>query len=132
MVDTSAFVFSNPYLDSTSFYDLEKRGTADILAFEESLGLRFAWVLHVGDFGIWPDPTRIDGATRRHEGAGDFPTWWAVRLSSPAHDHAEWIDKLDEFLKLSGRDLLDHAGKVSAEGTAKRVAPRGGQGGRNS
>jgi hypothetical protein len=27
----------------------------------------------------------------------------------------DWITKLDEFLKVSGRDLLDHAGKVSAE-----------------
>jgi len=51
----------------------------EVLAFEESLGLRFSWVLHVGDFGIWPDPTRIDGATKRHEGAGDFPAWWVGR-----------------------------------------------------
>jgi hypothetical protein len=27
----------------------------------------------------------------------------------------DWIAKLDEFLKISGRKLLDHAGKVSAE-----------------
>jgi hypothetical protein len=27
----------------------------------------------------------------------------------------DWITKLDEFLKISGRDLLDHAGKISAE-----------------
>ncbi len=27
----------------------------------------------------------------------------------------DWIVKLDEFLKVSGRQLLDHAGKVSAE-----------------
>jgi hypothetical protein len=27
----------------------------------------------------------------------------------------EWISKLDEFLKISGRKLLDHAGSVSAE-----------------
>ncbi len=27
----------------------------------------------------------------------------------------DWMTKLDEFLKISGRDLLDHAGKVSAE-----------------
>lgn len=27
----------------------------------------------------------------------------------------EWIVKLDEFLKLSGRELLDHAGKITAE-----------------
>ena len=47
----------------------------EVLAFEESLGVRFAWVLHVGDFGIWPDPTRIDGAIKRRDGAGDFPAW---------------------------------------------------------
>jgi hypothetical protein len=27
----------------------------------------------------------------------------------------DWITKLDEFLKISGRKLLDHAGKVSAD-----------------
>ena len=27
----------------------------------------------------------------------------------------DWITKLDEFLKISGRDLLGHAGKISAE-----------------
>jgi len=27
----------------------------------------------------------------------------------------DWIAKLDEFLKASGRKLPDHAGKVSAE-----------------
>jgi len=27
----------------------------------------------------------------------------------------DWIDKLDDFLKLSGRDLLEHAGKITHE-----------------
>jgi hypothetical protein len=45
----------------------------DVLAFEESLGVRFDCVLHVGDFGVWPDPNRVDKATRNHDGAGDFP-----------------------------------------------------------
>jgi hypothetical protein len=27
----------------------------------------------------------------------------------------DWVTKLDEFLKVSGRELLDHAGKVSAD-----------------
>jgi hypothetical protein len=27
----------------------------------------------------------------------------------------DWITKLDELLKISGRKLLDHAGKISAE-----------------
>ena len=34
---------------------------------------------------------------------------------------ADWVAKLDEFLKISGRKLLDHAGTVSAE-TAKAKA----------
>lgn len=46
----------------------------DVLAFEISLGIRFDWVLHVGDFGVWPDAEDIDKATRKHDGAGDFPT----------------------------------------------------------
>jgi len=33
----------------------------------------------------------------------------------------DWIAKLDDFLKLSGRDLLIHAGNISAE-TAKEKA----------
>jgi hypothetical protein len=32
-----------------------------------------------------------------------------------------WIEKLDEFLKISGRKLLNHAGKISAE-TARAKA----------
>ena len=33
----------------------------------------------------------------------------------------DWISKLDEFLRISGRDLLDHAGQISAE-TARAKA----------
>jgi diadenosine tetraphosphatase ApaH/serine/threonine PP2A family protein phosphatase len=36
----------------------------DVSRFEALLGVRFDHVLHVGDFGVWPDPTRIDKATR--------------------------------------------------------------------
>ena len=32
----------------------------------------------------------------------------------------DWITKLDEFLKISGRKLLDHAGKISAEVPPRR------------
>ncbi len=76
----------------------------EILAFEESLGVLFAWVLHVGDFGIWPDPSRIDGATKRHDGAGDFPVWWSERRSAPRrtlfikgnHEEFVWLDDQPE------------------------------------
>ncbi len=33
----------------------------------------------------------------------------------------DWIDKLDEFLKASGRELLDHAGTVSAAAARARA-----------
>lgn len=36
-------------------------------------------------------------------------------LQRKAMTMRDWIDKLDEFLKASGRELLDHAGSVSAE-----------------
>jgi predicted phosphodiesterase len=72
----------------------------DVLAFEQSLGLRFDAVLHVGDFGIWPDPARVDRATREHEGAGDFPAWHASARPVPRrtifikgnHEDFEWLE----------------------------------------
>jgi hypothetical protein len=73
---------------------------ADVTAFERALALEFDWILHVGDFGVWPDPGRVDGATRRHDGAGDFPLW--VREQRPAprktlfikanHEDFVWLD----------------------------------------
>ncbi|HTD28191.1 MAG TPA: virulence RhuM family protein [Xanthomonadaceae bacterium] len=36
-------------------------------------------------------------------------------LERKAMTMQEWITKLDEFLKISGRSLLDHTGKISAE-----------------
>src|SRR5690606_21740791 len=57
----------------------------DVLAFEGTLGVRFDWVLHVGDFGVWPDEVRIDKTTRKHDGADDFPSWWSERRAAPRH-----------------------------------------------
>ena len=72
----------------------------DVLAFEASLGLRFDYVLQVGDFGVWPDPSRIDKATRRHDGAGDFPVWLSEKRRAPRptlfikgnHEDFAWLD----------------------------------------
>ena len=82
----------------------------DVLAFEESLDVRFEWVLHVGDFGVWPDPDRCDGATRRHDGAGDFPAWWSERRRAPRrtlfikgnHEDFVWLDKQPNHEVLPG------------------------------
>ena len=73
---------------------------AGVLEFETALAVRFDFVLHVGDLGVWPDPTRVDGATRRHEGAGDFPVWLVERRAAPRptvfikgnHEDFVWLD----------------------------------------
>lgn len=72
----------------------------DVLALERVLGKRFDWVLHVGDFGVWPDPSRIDRAARKHDGAGDFPDWLGNRRAAPRrtvfikgnHEDFLWLD----------------------------------------
>ena len=80
----------------------------DVLAFEAALGVRFEWVLHVGDFGVWPDASRVDRATRQHEGAGDFPAWYAEGRAAPRptlfikgnHEDFVWLDAQE------GREIL--------------------------
>ena len=72
----------------------------DVLDFEASLGIRFDFVLHVGDFGIWPDPTKIDKGTRNHDGAGDFSAWLEAKRVAPRrtvfikgnHEDFQWLD----------------------------------------
>jgi predicted phosphodiesterase len=87
----------------------------DVLSFEAALGVRFEWVLHVGDFGVWPDPNRIDKATKKHDGAGDFPVWFAERRTAPRktlfikgnHEDFDWLDA-----------------QSNPEGSATQVLPR--------
>lgn len=45
----------------------------DVLAFEVAVGVRFECVLHVGDFGIWPDASRVDKATKNTMARVTFP-----------------------------------------------------------
>jgi predicted phosphodiesterase len=86
----------------------------DVLTFEASLGIRFDYVLHVGDFGIWPDPSRVDKATRRHDGAGDFPVWLSENRKAPRptlfikgnHEDFVWLDSRPNVEVLPGLSYL--------------------------
>lgn len=99
------------------FYD-------DLLAFEADLGGRFDQVLHVGDFGIWPDPSRVDRATRDHDGPGDFPRWWADRRPAPRpttfikgnHEDFAWLDALETDEVLPGLRYLRNGHGAELEG----------------
>jgi Calcineurin-like phosphoesterase len=86
----------------------------DVLVFEASLGICFDYVLHVGDFGVWPDPSRVDKATRRHDGAGDFPVWLGENRRAPRptvfikgnHEDFVWLDSRPAAEVLPGLSYL--------------------------
>jgi hypothetical protein len=109
---------------------------AGVLAFEQALGVRFAFLLHVGDFGIWPDPNRIDGATKRHDGAGDFPAWIAERRAAPRetvfikgnHEDFVWLDAQPTTEVLPGLHHLKN-GQVRELVAGREVLRVGGIGG---
>jgi predicted phosphodiesterase len=109
---------------------------ADVSEFERSLQVRFAALLHVGDFGIWPDPQRVDRATRDHEGAGDFPRWIGDGRGAPRptsfikgnHEDFDWIDTRKTTELISGLNYVPNGRSVDLpEGKgAIRVAGVGG------
>jgi hypothetical protein len=57
--------FTGPCYASTAMCSCSKPGSESVSD----------WVLHVGDFGVWPDPARMDKASRNHDGADDFASW---------------------------------------------------------
>jgi hypothetical protein len=109
---------------------------ADVVAFESALGIRFEWVLHVGDFGVWPDPDRVDKATRKHEGAGDFPSWFADRRAAPRktifvkgnHEDFVWLDSHNREEILPGLFYLRN-GRAMNLGKGRDCVRVGGMGG---
>jgi predicted phosphodiesterase len=109
----------------------------DVFAFEASLGVRFDYVLHVGDFGIWPDPNRIDKATRRHDGAGDFTTWLRETRKTPRptvfikgnHEDFEWLDARHDPEVLPGLVYLPNGRTLDVRDQTGDTIRVGGVGG---
>ena len=108
----------------------------DVFKFEAALGVGFDYVLHVGDFGIWPDPSRIDKATRRHEGAGDFPVWLKENRGVPRptafikgnHEDFAWLEAQDKEV-LPGLTYLRNGHTIDIRnqgGSGLRVGGVGG------
>lgn len=72
-----------------------------VLRFEQTLGENFEWVLQVGDFGVWPDPKKVDPVTDRHAGPGDFHRWLSMGSPVPRrtafiqgnHEDFDWLAK---------------------------------------
>ena len=112
------------------FYD-------DVLTFEISLGATFDWVLHVGDFGIWPDPEGIDRATRNHDGAGDFSEWLGAMRPVPRrtvfikgnHEDFAWLESQTSAEILPGLVHLRNGCRMELEGASDGRLRVGGIGG---
>lgn len=101
-------------------------------ALEQQVGRTVDLVVQVGDFGAWPDPDRLDEATRRHGGAGDFPRWLASGRAAPRptvfipgnHEDFEWLSSKGPVEVLPGLRFLPWASVVEIAGL--RIGGLGG------
>src|ERR1700687_2448493 len=108
-----------------------------VFAFEASLGVRFDYVLHVGDFGIWPDPRRIDKVTRHHDGVGDFPAWLRENRGAPRptllikgnHEDFVWLDAHQDAEVLPALAALRNGSTVDIQARGVGGIRVGGAGG---
>ncbi len=106
---------------------------SDILNFESALDVRFEVVLHVGDFGVWPDANHIDKATRKHDGAGDFPTWFAEHRRAPRrtifikgnHEDFVWLDEQSDAEVLPGLLYLKNGNRMTVESEGQMITVGG-------
>jgi len=109
----------------------------DVLAFEASLDIRFDYVLQVGDFGVWPDPSRVDKATGRHDGAGDFPAWLRHNRRAPRptlfikgnHEDFVWLDSRPDLEVLPGLSYVRNGCAVDIRDPGAGAIRVGGVGG---
>jgi predicted phosphodiesterase len=108
-----------------------------VLTFEAAVSAHFDWVLHLGDFGIWPDPEKIDRGTRNHDGAGDFSKWLAAGRPVPRrtvfikgnHEDFVWLDAQKNTEVLPGLIHLRNGCKIELEGSRRETVCLGGIGG---
>lgn len=109
----------------------------DVLDFERELSVPFDWVLHVGDFGVWPEPDRIDRASRNHDGAGDFAQWLASGRAAPRrtvfikgnHEDFAWLDAQRTAEVLPGLTYLRNGASIELPGPDGGSVCVGGIGG---
>jgi len=71
------------------------------------------WLICTGSFGVWPDPAKLDRATRQREGSGDFARWYVQgpenRLQtlfvSGVHEDHDW---LRDRLQIGNMEVLSN------------------------
>ncbi len=103
---------------------------------EREIGRRVDLVLQVGDLGVWPDAKRIDKATGRHNGPGEFPVWLkrGVRVPRPTvfvagnHEDFEFLTRRGTGEVLPGLTFLAWGDVITfeANGCSLRIGGVGG------
>ncbi len=68
----------------------------------QDIGVKPDWVIHLGSFGIWPDPKRIDRATRLKRLETDFHKYYLTSTPVPyktlvlpgKHEDHKWLNSM--------------------------------------
>jgi hypothetical protein len=102
---------------------------------EEQVGRTVACVLHVGDFGVWPDAEHLDEATRRHGDHGGFRRL-LDRGNVPRrtifiagnHEDFDYLQRLPSRSVLDGLEFLPWGEVTTVEHAGERLRV-GGVGG---
>ena len=108
-----------------------------VLQLEKQLAINFDLVLHVGDFGAWPDPEKLDKATAKRDGPGDFAKWIGEGKRAPRstvfipgnHEDFEFLGKLSQSTEiLPGLIYLPSGGAFNfkSNGQTLRIGGVGG------
>jgi len=108
---------------------------AAVLALEAQVGRAVAYVLHVGDFGVWPDPAHLDEATEKHGDSGGFRTLLARgQVPRPTvfiagnHEDFDYLQALRAREVVRGLQFLPWGEVVTLEHAGERLRV-GGVGG---
>lgn len=95
-----------------------------------------AWQATFTALSIWPDPERIDRATRNHDGAGDFSEWLGamrpVRRTvfiKRNHEDFAWLESQKRTEILPGLFYLPNGCRRELDGASDRGIRVGGIGG---
>jgi hypothetical protein len=102
---------------------------------EADVGREVACVLHVGDFGVWPDPSHLDEATRKHGDSGGFRKLLdrgmvprRTLFIAGNHEDFDYLQALPRREVLAGLEFLPWGEVVTIEHQGERLRV-GGVGG---
>lgn len=79
-----------------------------VFALQKELGRPIDSIFQVGDFHLYTDESRVDGAVLRHGGPGEFPLWFREGRSAPIPTYVILGNHDDAtlFYEYAGREIV--------------------------